>query len=575
MDMDNVVEDDALEAIDEAIDAKAGLANVPYGLAKSTGKLLGGGYKAARSFSSVVKQCGERIAGIEHEAVTEDDPNVQLEEPVDESIDDDAVAFKPSVDLDPDEEEATSGKRATRALVAALESDLKATRAKLEEMRSQAQGANTPITFQLKALQEEKESLLADLEQAKSLAQETILQKEALNERVIALESELATAKEELRQAHDQTLEAQSQLTSQLENQSQLTMQLIVLRRKNESLIADLEKARNEVDQTKTREEQADAAPKPIEGKIVPVITETVSQPTQKEPVEVKGQQVEVTETETPTSADVAVESEPLETEEQQPEALAAEETVKTEAPPAEVTAEELKDAVFDHVTEKIIFTKALSDMTSQDQTARIDAARAIGGIRHELSVRALIARIAIEPIPQVKGEYIKALATLNMKEGLPVIEHALTDQIPSVRLAAVRALYRVAGAESGPMLIRMFYDEDESIRRRAVVCIGWLGKKEFATALVPLLDDSSILVRQATIEAMVNLCSKMVVSALIDHLGDPEKAIRKAIVAALKSITGKKMSPDAVQSGFPEDEKSIQQLIARWRQWWNTQYPD
>jgi HEAT repeat protein len=254
---------------------------------------------------------------------------------------------------------------------------------------------------------------------------------------------------------------------------------------------------------------------------------------------------------------------------------LAAEETVKTEAPPAEVTAEELKDAVFDHVTEKIIFTKALSDMTSQDQTARIDAARAIGGIRHELSVRALIARIAIEPIPQVKGEYIKALATLNMKEGLPVIEHALTDQIPSVRLAAVRALYRVAGAESGPMLIRMFYDEDESIRRRAVVCIGWLGKKEFATALVPLLDDSSILVRQATIEAMVNLCSKMVVSALIDHLGDPEKAIRKAIVAALKSITGKKMSPDAVQSGFPEDEKSIQQLIARWRQWWNTQYPD
>jgi hypothetical protein len=73
----------------------------------------------------------------------------------------------------------------------------------------------------------------------------------------------------------------------------------------------------------------------------------------------------------------------------------------------------------------------------------------------------------------------------------------------------------------------------------------------------------------------MSNLCSHTVVSSLIEHLDDPEKAIREAIIAALKIITGKKMSPDAVQSGFPENEKSIQQLIARWRQWWNEQYPE
>ena len=578
--MENIDENDVLEVADEAKSAKAGLANVSIGLAKGTGKFIGGSCRAARRFSKEVKQCGERIAGVGHGVAAEDDPYVQLAEPAGEVTDDtDVVEFKPSAALDPGQEEATSGKRATRALVVALESDLKAARAELEAMRSRDEGTNAPLTSQLKALQEEKESLLADLEQAKSLAQETILHKDAASEQVTALESELAATKDQLDQAHSQVRQVQDELKSQLN---------ALKKKKDESLIADLEKARNEVDEIKSREEQAadtvqaepdsiiaeteqtEAAIEPVEEKIVPVITEIISQPTEKELVEVKEQQEQVTETEASTSADAVVENEPVETEEQQLEALVAEEAVKTETAPAEVTAEEVNAAVFDRATEKIIFTKALSDMASQDEIARIDAAKAIGGIRHELSVRVLVARAATEPIPQVRSECIKALATLNTKEGLPVIEHALADHIPSVRLAAVRALYRIAGAGSGPTLIRMFCDEDESIRRRAVVCIGWLGKKEFATALVPLLNDSSISVRQATIEAMANLCSQAVVSALIEHLGDPEKVVREAIIAALKTITGKKMS-----GPFPGNEKSIQQLIVRWRQWWNEQYPE
>jgi len=136
--------------------------------------------------------------------------------------------------------------------------------------------------------------------------------------------------------------------------------------------------------------------------------------------------------------------------------------------------------------------------------------------------------------------------------------------------LAAVRGVYRLAGAESGPALIQMFSDNDESIRRRAAVCIGWLGKEEFATPLIPLLDDSSVSVRQAAIEAMGNLRNRAVVSALIEHLSDTEKTISKAIITALKTITGKKMS-----GLFPKDEKALRQLIARWRQWWNEQYPE
>ena len=143
-----------------------------------------------------------------------------------------------------------------------------------------------------------------------------------------------------------------------------------------------------------------------------------------------------------------------------------------------------------------------------------------------------------------------------------------MSEEAVSVRLAAVRGLYRLGGVTSAPELIRMLCDENEDVRRRTATCIGWLGKKEFATALVPLLDDSSISVRQATIEAMSNLCSQAVVSALIEHLGDPEKANREAIIAALKTITGKKMS-----GSFPKDEKSLQILIIRWREWWKDEH--
>ena len=229
---------------------------------------------------------------------------------------------------------------------------------------------------------------------------------------------------------------------------------------------------------------------------------------------------------------------------------------------------EEVDAAVFDSAAEKIIFKKALSDIAGQDETVRIDIVRTIGNIRHELSVRTLYARVLTEPSTQVRAECIKALAALNMTEGLPAVEHALTDEAGLVRLAAVWSLYHLAGAESGPALTRMFADEDDGVRRRATACIGWLGKEELAVKLMPLLDDSSVSARRAAVEAMGHLRSRQVVADLIEHLKDPEKTIRKTIISALKTITGKKMS-----GPFPRNEKSFQLLIVRWRQWWKDEH--
>jgi HEAT repeat protein len=242
---------------------------------------------------------------------------------------------------------------------------------------------------------------------------------------------------------------------------------------------------------------------------------------------------------------------------------------VEAKAPsPPDVTLKEAQMAVFPNVADKIIFTKALSDIASHDPGMRADAARVIAGVRHKSSVKAIVAQMASEPSAQVRREYVKALMTLEMKEGVPAVERALTDQAASVRLAAVWALYHLAGVESAPKLANMFSDEDEEVRRRAAACVGWLGRKKFAVKLLPFLADSSVSVRLAAVETMANLRSRQVVSTLIKRLNDPEESVRKAIVHALKTITGKSM-----HGPFPTDERSLQRLIVRWHEWWQEEY--
>ncbi len=233
------------------------------------------------------------------------------------------------------------------------------------------------------------------------------------------------------------------------------------------------------------------------------------------------------------------------------------------------VTEKQVRTAVFPNATDKIIFMRALSDIASQDAAVRADAAKTMAGIRHKLSVKALVAQMTSESSAHVRQECIKALTTLQMTEGLGAVEQALSDRAALVRLAAVWGLYRLAGAESGPALVRIFSDEDVEVRRRAATCIGWLGQEESAVELLPLLDDSSVSVRLAVVEAMGNLRCQQVVTALIERLNDPEKTVRKAVLGALKTITDKKMS-----GPFPRDKKSLQRLIARWREWWKEEQP-
>ena len=351
----------------------------------------------------------------------------------------------------------------------------------------------------------------------------------AMRALVTALESDLAAVRRQL-------AETQSQAK---ENRSQLTSQLKTLKAEKKSLISELAKARNKTNEAKPRKG---------------AINEPTTVPKSK--LDAPQHKLEKAEkdTEAKSSSDVSAAQTQIET------ALSNGDQKKAAVVPVE--AADLPSA-----SEKVIFTKALSDITSEDAAVRTDAVKVIAGIRHQLSVRTLAAQMAHEPSVQVRQECVKALMTLEMPEGSAAVQRALTDKEAPVRLAAVWGLYRLAGTESAAALIRMLSDGDEDVRRRAVTCIGWLGQEELAVELLPLLDNSSVSVRRAAVEAMANLRCRQVVWPLIEHLNNPAESVRKAVFSALKTITGKKMS-----GPFPKNAKSLERLTARWQEWWKQQ---
>lgn len=372
--------------------------------------------------------------------------------------------------------------------------------------------------------------------------------KKAAQTLIASLESKLAANQRELKKNQSNAEKTESKLTSRLGE----------LKAEKESLISDLKQMKSGVDEASVMESVIKKRVTALETHLAETKRQLKKYRKEKK---VKAISIEE-EIESAMEPTVARSDDELNVKtEEQPSQGA----VDAEMPsPVAVTDEEAQAGVFLNATDKIIFTRALSDFASQDATVRADAAQTMACIRHELSVKALITQMACESSAQVRQECIKALGALEMEEALPTVERALADEAGSVRLAAVWGLYHLAGTKSAPALIRMFADKNEEVRRRAATCIGWLDQEELAVKLLLLLDDNSVSVRRAAVEAMGNLRSRQVVSSLIEQLNDPVESIRKVVLSALEKITGKKMS-----KSLPKNEEGFEHLIARWQEWW------
>jgi len=449
-------------------------------------------------------------------------------------------------------EKAASSQDDIKVQTAAFESELAAVREGLAETKSRAKDIQGQLASQLEKLQLEKDSLISELQTARKEADEMKAREDVMRTKVAGLESDITALRSELARARESKSDNNAihsekqtglsdaeeeikeiaaapacpkEVESSMEvaagtnddemnkrDQEQPTELVVAAKQISKSPLQEISSLQTE------HEEKADSEP------VVKEIELSMEVTAQGEPIDVNVENVEEPELEPQPQAEPEVELKVKVTE------------------PVNVTAEDVQAADFKNGTERIIFTRALSDFSSADTAARVDAARAIGGIAHDLSAKVLIAHAADEPSAVVRQECIKALTTLERKEGLSAVESALTDEAASVRLAAVWGIYRLTGVKSVPALTKVLSDRDEGVKRRAVTCIGWLSGQ---------------------IETIGHSQLRRVISALIECLNDPAESIRKATLDALQAVTGKKMLTSRT---------SPERLIEQWRNWWKTE---
>jgi multidrug resistance efflux pump len=449
-----------------------------------------------------------------------------------------------------DSKDARIAVERTVARAGAMESELAVVKDELRIARDKLKGMRAASLMQIQTLQSENESLRSDLRNANAEAEQAEASADTLN-------TELDSVRRELEEAQERTQGAQVTSIAKVDD----------LQAKQESLAADLKAAQLRAEEAESHANEADAESLELREALKKALDEhealrevlELEQSTQPRDAEVVAP---IAEPSVPPSQVAG------ETNEETDFALVAESSgpragARGNSDSRTVTTEEAAAATFSGAAEKVVFGRALSNLDCDDASTRAAAAKALAGVPHELSVRALVNRFHCEDSAEVREECLCALTALDAPEAIPLAEDALEDEATSVRLAAIRAIYRLVGLEGAGSLIRKLRDNDEDVRRRAVTCLGWLGHEPLALNLAPLLKDKSSSVRHAVLEALGNLKSQAVLDHVFELLDDPDAAVQGAAFLALETITGKKMGERR-----PGDTDGRKLVIARWRAW-------
>jgi len=160
--------------------------------------IIGGAFKHAGSFVGKTVAIGKKTTrlGVKTAGALKDLLTRPVEGPV-MATDKQVCPTSEASTLKAVTKEATAQRGKAKVRVAALESDLAATRRALAEARSEAEKAQSHLELQLNELQAEKESLLSELKAAQNGIKDTSAQEGVVRARVVALESDLAAIRHE------------------------------------------------------------------------------------------------------------------------------------------------------------------------------------------------------------------------------------------------------------------------------------------------------------------------------------------------------------------------------------------
>jgi HEAT repeat protein len=172
------------------------------------------------------------------------------------------------------------------------------------------------------------------------------------------------------------------------------------------------------------------------------------------------------------------------------------------------------------------------------DPDVRLEACRQAES-RHVASLRAsLERRLGREPVPDVVGAILRALAALAAGEAIDVLVPRLDVREPAIRSGALVGLLKHGGIPgvltAGERLLHLLASADAADRVFAAGILGEVAIRDYYQPLLRLLDDPSPDVRRAALAAAANVRSPRLLPRIVKALSQPglSALARHALVA-------------------------------------------
>jgi HEAT repeat protein len=184
-----------------------------------------------------------------------------------------------------------------------------------------------------------------------------------------------------------------------------------------------------------------------------------------------------------------------------------------------------------------------MARLSAQDANERAAAADELGrrGYRFRDQIASALRPMLLkDPDANVRAAAGRALGRLGVREAIPELTRALTDESPAVRAVAAAALWRLPDAQAVPVLVERTHDPDAKVREWSTLALGASKDPRALPPLVAALRDTERSVRLAALRALGssnNVAALPPLQGYLDAARDEEE--KDETVNAVVSIEG------------------------------------
>ena len=200
--------------------------------------------------------------------------------------------------------------------------------------------------------------------------------------------------------------------------------------------------------------------------------------------------------------------------------------------------------------------------LASEDHVRRIQAIKALSGIRSSVSISALIGALCDKDV-EIRKSAAEALLRMRSEESIPALVDALDDAAASVRKSCVRCLGEIGSEKAVPALIRALQDDDALVRSSSAEALGQIGSEEAVKPLISSLQDEWFGMRLQSVLALAHISSKESLPGLVNALKEnTDSVVRKVAADTLGIICSEQAAPALIRA-VREDQNA-------YVRWWS-----